>query len=202
MLKTEGKHLDEVLDNIDDLERRITDSFDLLGGKALNEKDFKILRKSLKDKYGVELKILNEYSSYEKLPITKGGKTKWIKAKELYADWNKRNVAGKFHEGPPPMIILRNDIKGSIKASELTTFHEMVHMNVWLSGKKMNLIDEEIFVFEEIFKVRDKFKWTDAELIDSYDYVNKVIKDSGKNRPKYNNEFLEQLKINKQFNFR
>lgn len=61
-------------------------------------------------------------------------------------------------------------------------------------------------VFEEIFKVKDKFKWTNAELIDSYDYVNDLIdksnKTSGRNRPFHNNEHIEQLKFNKQFNFR
>jgi hypothetical protein len=196
--------VDEVVEKYSDLERKVSSLLDDLGGKILNETELKTLKKLLKDKYEVELKILNEYSSYDKLPITKGGKTKWINAKDLYKDWHKRKVAGKFHEGPPPMIILRNDIKNGIKASELTVFHEMVHMNVWKSGKKMNLIDEEILVFEEIFKVKDKFKWTDAELIDAYDYVNWVVSEAnkaGSKIPKVSNEYIEQLKWKHQFKF-
>ena len=68
----------------------------------------------------------------------------------------------------------------------------------------MHIVDEEKLVFEEIFKVKDKFGWTDAELLDAYNYVNNIVKDwnrAGRNFPKINNEFIEQLKWKQQFKF-
>lgn len=65
----------------------------------------------------------------------------------------------------------------------------------------MHIVDEEKLVFEEIFKVKDEFGWTNDELIDAYQYVNSIVKDwnkIGKRFLKLNNEFVEQLKINNQ----
>jgi hypothetical protein len=187
-----GKSADEVLrdaENAGDLERRISDLFDDLGGRLLNEKNL----------YGVDLRLIDKEKAFEKLPVTRNGKTQWIRSSEMLKDWDRRRVVGKFHEGPPPVMILRSN-----NASELTVFHEKVHLEVWYNKlPKMHIVDEEKLVFEEIFKA--KFGWTDDELIDAYDYVNEVVGKANRSRKNFSNiynDYVQQLKINKQFNIR
>ncbi|MEI6312324.1 MAG: zincin-like metallopeptidase toxin domain-containing protein [Bacteroidota bacterium] len=118
----------------------------------------------LKEKYGVLVKFVDkDYSLTKKL-----------------VDWDKRGVVGSFNAGPPPtMFLLSNN------ASELTIFHEKVHMEIWYNKlNKMHIIDEEKLVFDAIY--RNKSRWTNAELLDSYNYVNKLIYETnqkGKNFP-------------------
>jgi hypothetical protein len=145
------------------------------------------------------LRLIDKEKGFQKLPITKNGRTEYIRSSDILKDWNARNVVGKFHEGPPPVIILRSN-----NASELTVFHEKVHMEVWFNKlPKMNIVDEEKFVFEAILNAKDKYKWTNDELIDAYDYVNKIVGDwnkLGKNFSKIVNEEIEQFKWNKRYN--
>ncbi|WP_128330264.1 hypothetical protein [Apibacter sp. HY039] len=177
------------------------DLFDHLGRRLYTEKELKLLKQQLKTKLGVDLRLVDKEKGFQKLPVTKNGKTKWIRSDELLKDWNRRGVVGKFHEGPPPVMILRSN-----NASELTVFHEKIHMEVWLDKlPKMHIVDEEKYVFDAIFKAKDTHKWTNAELIDAYDYINEIINQwnrTGKKFPNVKNEYIEQLKINKYFNFR
>ncbi|MCB0514950.1 MAG: hypothetical protein R2798_02155 [Chitinophagales bacterium] len=202
LLRKKGDELAEEIKDFSDLERKVADLFDKLGGRLLDEKELKLLKAKLKAEFGVDLRLIDKEIAYQKLPITVNGKTKWVRSSDLLNDWDRRGVVGKFHEGPPPMIILR-----AKDASELTVFHEKVHMSVYLQKlPKMHIVDEEILVFEEILKAKDTYKWTDVELISSYNYVNDIINDankkSGKNFPKYSNEFMEQLIINKSLNIK
>jgi hypothetical protein len=142
------------------------------------------------------LRLIDKEKGFQKLPITKNGRTEYIRSSDILKDWNARNVVGKFHEGPPPVIILRSN-----NASELTVFHEKVHMEVWFNKlPKMNIVDEEKYVFEAIFNAKDKYKWTNDELIDAYDYVNEIVENwnkLGKNFTKILKDEIEQIKINK-----
>jgi hypothetical protein len=159
-----------------DLERSVKNIFDDLGGRILTKKELKLLKHKLKSKYGVDLRLIDKEKGIQKLPITVKGKTVWVRSEELLKDWNQRSVVGKFHEGPPPVMILRSN-----NASELTVFHEKVHMEVWHKKlPKMHIVDEEKLVFDEIFKARHKYNWTNDELIDAYDYVNEKVNDWNK----------------------
>ena len=191
------KHLKEVVGEGSSLERQLNDLFDDLGGRLLNKKDLKLLKQKLKEQYGVDLRLIDKERGFQKLPVIKNGEKIQVRSKELLKDWDRRKVVGKFDGGPPPMIILKSEY-----ASELTIFHEMVHMEVWLKKlPKMHIVDEEKYVFETIFKAKDRMLWTDAELIDAYDYVNRIVNDwnkVGKNFSPIKNEYIEQLKINRQ----
>lgn len=84
-------------------------------------------------------------------------------------DWNRRNVLGSFRKGPPPELFLRSN-----NASELTVFHEMIHLEYWyLKKPKIHYVQEEIYVWEEIWKTKDM--WTKKELYDSYIYVRELV---------------------------
>jgi hypothetical protein len=182
------KLLKEAADSADELLRQVENLFDGLGGRLLTKKELKLLKAHLFEKYGVTLRLIDKELGYKKI----AGK----KAADLLKDWDNRNVVGRFIEGPPPEMILR-----SKNASQLTVFHEMVHMEVWFKKlPKMHIVDEEKLVFEMIFKSKDKYGWTADELIDAYDYVNEKVNafnKLGKSFPKLVNEYVEQLKINK-----
>jgi hypothetical protein len=177
-------------------ERRIAELTDVLGGRILTKEDLDLLKYRLKSQYGVELRLIDKELGYQKLPVNTKNGIQWIRSSELLKGWEARNVYGKFHEGPPPMIILRAN-----NVSELTVFHEMVHMSVYLDKlPKMNIIQEEILVFERILATKDSHGWTDREIIDSYNYVNEKIRlknrSTGKSYPEYKNPLAEQLIIN------
>ncbi|KMQ69930.1 hypothetical protein ACM39_02500 [Chryseobacterium sp. FH2] len=159
-----------------ELERRIDDLFDHLGGKLYNERELKLLKIQLKEKYGVELKFVDKDHSLNK----------------KLKDWNKRGVVGSFTEGPPPSMFLRSD-----NASELTVFHEKVHLKVWFNKlDKMHIIDEEKLVWDAIWKTKDR--WTNKELLDSYDYVNRLVYEAnqkGKNFPYLDIPEVKALKL-------
>ncbi|HRG87608.1 MAG TPA: hypothetical protein PLW44_01215 [Chitinophagales bacterium] len=166
----------------------VSNPFDELGGKYLKKRDLKTLKLFLKEKYGVELRFIDKELAYQKLPAIRNGQKTWIRSSELFEDWKSRKVFGKFDEGPPPMIILRQG-----QASELTVFHEMVHMEVWYKKlPKMHIAEEETYVFEQIFKAKDNMSWTDAELIDALTYVNRIRGKYG--LEKIVNPYIEQLK--------
>lgn len=164
--------------------RQVDDLIDDLGGKILTKKELNLLKLKLLEKYDVRLRLVNKD---HKLSAT-------------LKDWDRRNVVGKFDPGPPPEMLLRSN-----NASELTVFHEMVHLKVWFHKlPKMHIVDEEKFVFKAIFKKwKETGKFTDDEIIDSYLYVNqKIIKpwnNLGKRFEYLNIPEIEQLIINKQY---
>lgn len=85
-----------LVDSQVELERRVDDLFDHLGGKLYTEKELKLLKIKLKEEYGVDLRLIDKELGYEKLPVTKNGKTKWIRSSELFKDWERRQVVGKL----------------------------------------------------------------------------------------------------------
>ena len=122
--------------------------------------------------------------------------------KEKLTDWNRRKVVGSFDPGPPPVMNLCSN-----NASELTVFHETVHLEVWHKKlPKMHVVDEEKYVFEAIFKEWKKSgKWTDDEMIDAYLYVNDEVKKwnkTGKKFPYLQIPEIEQLNMNKNIGIR
>ncbi|WP_370899423.1 zincin-like metallopeptidase toxin domain-containing protein [Chryseobacterium gossypii] len=150
---------DEVVEDIEELFRKIDDSFGLDGGRLLTLKELKKLRKLLKELYDVDLKIVD----------------KDFGMKQKLKDWNARGVVGSFNPRLKTMF-LRSEV------SELTVFHEMVHMKTWkrLSPEeyaKLPLWEDETMVWEAIWKTKEK--WTKTELIDSYEYMNKYREEAG-----------------------
>lgn len=147
---------DEVVEDIEELFRKIDDSFGLDGGRLLTLKELKKLRKLLKELYDVDLKIVD----------------KDFGMKQKLKDWNARGVVGSFNPRLKTMF-LRSEV------SELTVFHEMVHMKTWkrLSPEeyaKLPLWEDETMVWEAIWKTKEK--WTKRELVDSYEYLNDKIR--------------------------
>jgi hypothetical protein len=177
-----GKFWDEVYevaDSGDELFRKIEDLFDISGGRLLTKKELELLKDYLWQKYKVRVRLVDVDHS--------------LKNKLL--DWNNRSVVGSFRQGPPPELFLRLN-----NASELTIFHEMVHLKYWYSGKpKVHFAQEEVIVFDEIWKT--KSRWSNKELLDSYNYVvrelgtNKLDKDLIKFTDKYRAEIF-QIKTN------
>ena len=166
----------------DDLFRKIEELFDLSGGRLLAKKELDLLKDFLWQRYKVRLKLVDiDHSLKSKLN-----------------DWNKRSVLGSFRKGPPPELFLRAN-----NASELTVFHEMVHLKYWYEGKpKIHFAQEEVVVFEEIWKTKNR--WTNKELLESYNYVIEVLDktnlkvDLKKFQDIYLSE-INQIKINIQY---
>ncbi len=150
------EELERMASKEDNLFRKIEELFDLSGGRLLTKKELDLLKDFLWERYKVRLKLVDvDYSLKNKL-----------------IDWNKRSVLGSFRKGPPPELYLRAN-----NASELTVFHEMVHLKYWFEGKpKIHFAQEEIIVWKEIWITKDK--WTSQELLDSYYYVEKVLRDN------------------------
>ena len=170
-----------IFDDIEEIFRKI--EIDTQGGKLLNAKQLKLLKHQLWEKYGVRLKLVDkDHTLAQKL-----------------ARWKEKGTVGSFSPKPPPTMYL---LEGN--ASELTVYHEMVHLEVWYKKlPKMHIIDEEKYVWEEIWKVRHR--WTDDELIASYNYVNKEVYEfnkQGKKFPYLQNPEMEQIIINKQMGIR
>ncbi|MCB8980082.1 MAG: hypothetical protein H6657_21940 [Ardenticatenaceae bacterium] len=139
--------------DFDELLRQVDNLFDQSGGRLLTGGKLRGLRDILRSKYGVRLRFVDTDHNL----------------KNLLKEWNSRNVVGKFNPGPPPEMFLRSN-----NASELTVFHEMAHLEVWYKKlPKMHIVDEEKYVFEAIWKARER--WTNTEIIDSYDYVNRIV---------------------------
>ncbi|WP_165835377.1 zincin-like metallopeptidase toxin domain-containing protein [Chryseobacterium viscerum] len=150
---------DEVVEDIEELFRKINDGFGFDGGRLLTIKELKKLRKLLKELYDVDLKIVD----------------KDFGMKQKLKDWNARGVVGSFNPRLKTMF-LRSEV------SELTVFHEMVHMKTWkrLSPEgyaKLPLWEDETMVWDAIWKTKEK--WTKIELVDSYEYMNKFREESG-----------------------
>lgn len=147
---------DEVVEDIEELFRKINDGFGFDGGRLLTIKELKKLRKLLKKLYDVDLKIVD----------------KDFGMKQKLKDWNSRGVVGSFNPRLKTMF-LRSEV------SELTVFHEMVHMKTWkrLSPEeyaKLPLWEDETMVWDAIWKTKEK--WTKRELVDSYEYLNDKIR--------------------------
>ncbi|WP_294271305.1 zincin-like metallopeptidase toxin domain-containing protein [uncultured Chryseobacterium sp.] len=147
---------DEVVEDIEELFRKINDGFGFDGGRLLTIKELKKLRKLLKELYDVDLKIVD----------------KDFGMKQKLKDWNSRGVVGSFNPRLKTMF-LRSEV------SELTVFHEMVHMKTWkrLSSEeyaKLPLWEDETMVWDAIWKTKEK--WTKRELVDSYEYLNDKIR--------------------------
>ncbi|MFP3597768.1 zincin-like metallopeptidase toxin domain-containing protein [Chryseobacterium sp. SIMBA_029] len=150
---------DEIVDDIEELFRKINDGFGFDGGRLLTIKELKKLRKLLKELYDVDLKIVD----------------KDFGMKQKLKDWNARGVVGSFNSRLKTMFV-RSEV------SELTVFHEMVHMKTWkrLSSEeyaKLPLWEDETIVWDAIWKTKEK--WTKIELVDSYEYMNKFREESG-----------------------
>ncbi|ANF50776.1 hypothetical protein A0O34_09695 [Chryseobacterium glaciei] len=150
---------DEVVEDIEELFRKINDGFGFDGGRLLTIKELKKLRKLLKELYDVDLKIVD----------------KDFGMKQKLKDWNARGVVGSFNSRLQTMFV-RSEV------SELTVFHEMVHMKTWkrLSPEeyaKLPLWEDETMVWDAIWKTKEK--WTKIELVDSYEYMNKFREESG-----------------------
>ncbi len=155
--------------------------FDAQGGKLLNAAGLKLLKAQLWEKYGVKLRLIDKEVGSSEM-------------RKLLKDWDRRDVVGRFREGPPPEMILR-----AANASELTVFHEMTHLEIWYNKlPKMHLVEEEKMVWEAIWKTKEK--WTVDELVASYNYVNRKVRDFndlGKNFPYLVVDEMEQIIYNK-----
>ncbi|WP_138432558.1 hypothetical protein [Winogradskyella algicola] len=174
--------------------KNVDEIFDISGGRLLLKDELKRLKHHLWNRYGVRLRLVDvDQALKTKKTITRNGK----KISKL-EDWNSRNVVGSFREGPPPELFLRRSY-----ASELTVFHEMVHLRYWFDKKpKVHFAQEEVIVFDEIWKTKDR--WTNQELLESYEYVFDILQQSSLKKDfksftdKYSSE-INQIRTKIQF---
>ena len=169
-----------------ELFRRIEDLFDLSGGKLLTKKELDLLKDFLWQKIQSKSEISGCWSCFKN---KEGYFKKWKKITKL-EDWNNRRVLGSFSQGPPPQLFLRSN-----NASELTVFHEIVHLKYWFNkSPKIHRIQEEVVVFEEIWKT--KKRWTNRELLDSYYYVVSELKkyDLTKDLERFNDTYKAEIR--------
>lgn len=155
-LKLSNKEADEVIENIDELFRKTEIKIGNDGGRLLTLKEIKKLKQLLKNVYNIDLVIVD----------------KTLGMKKKLADWNARGVVGSFNSTLGKMF-LRSEV------SELTVFHEMIHLKTWkkLSPEdyaKLPLWEDETIVWDAIWKT--KHRWTKKELLDSYEYLNDKIR--------------------------
>ena len=187
--------LEDVADGGRALIKNIEELFDISGGRLLTKKELRTLKSFLREKYNVRLRFVDVDHTLRtsKTIIRSDGK----KISKL-EDWNRRGVVGSFKAGPPPEFFLRYNY-----ASELTVFHEMVHLKYWFDKKlKVHRIQEEIVVFEEVWKT--KKRWTYQELLDSYNYVVEALKEAklSKDLEKFTNTYkaeISQIKLKIQY---
>ncbi|WP_138432564.1 hypothetical protein [Winogradskyella algicola] len=70
----------------------------------------------------------------------------------------------------------------------------MVHLKYWFNKKlKTHRIQEEIIVFEEIWKTKNR--WTNQELLDSYHYVIRELRKEklSKDLEKFTNSYKAEI---------
>lgn len=142
-----GAHLDEVAD----AERKLINTWD--NGKLLSERVLRKRTSTLLQKYKnfkLEVHFVDEASDPKRI-----------------TDWDARNVLGSFYMGPPPKLYFRKQV------TELTWQHEIWHLeDLQKTGSKrfynMPNWKKEELVWERVWK--DKHKWTEEELADSYRY--------------------------------
>ncbi|WP_430411855.1 hypothetical protein [Kordia sp.] len=181
-----SRHLEEITEGRE-LFRKIEELFDLSGGRLLNKKQLDLFKDFLFQKYKVRLRLVDvDHTLKTKKTILRNGKR--ISKLE---DWDNRRVLGSFNQGPPPQLFLRSE-----NASELTVFHEIVHLKYWFNKMpKVHYAQEEIVVWNEIWKT--KSRWTQKELYDSYKYVQDLVVEANRKGAKIkfdiNNE-MEGLK--------
>ncbi|KAA0126888.1 hypothetical protein FY557_15410 [Chryseobacterium sp. SN22] len=75
-----------------------------------------------------------------------------------------------FHAGTQQMILTKN-------CTEIVAFHEMCHLKHFkevgeIAYKRLSRLDKEMYVWKQILANRGK--WTEAELKDSLDYINRI----------------------------
>jgi hypothetical protein len=103
--------------------------------------------------------------------------------------WAKDGTVGSFSKGPPPTIFLEQN------CSELTLQHELWHLDDYIRlgadeyARIPNWLHEQS-VWEKIWASRER--WTDKELIDSYNYYRKITRESGESGI-VNNEIKELI---------
>jgi Metallopeptidase toxin 4 len=159
--------------------RKIFDESDAQGGKLLSWKKIKKLRALLKENYDVDLEVV------------KKGTARWKRWTRNGTAVNQPRTVGSFVAGPPPVMYILEEV------SELTVFHEMVHIKIWKALPaeklaKLHIVEEEIMVWEEIWKSRSR--WTNNELIASYKYVNeKVIYNANKAGENFRNIYVQEV---------
>jgi len=161
--------LEDVAEGGRNLIKNLDELFDISGGKLLTKKELRKFKSFIREKYNIKLRFVDvDHALRTAKTITlKNGK----KISKL-EDWNRRGVVGSFRAGPPPEFFLRYNY-----ASELTVFHEMVHLKYWFNKKpKIHRIQEEVVVFEEVWKT--KKRWTNQELLESYNYVIRELRDN------------------------
>lgn len=171
-------HLEEVLgsgakntEEFEELFRRVEDIFDAHGGRLLNKKELDLLKAKLWSRYDVRVRFVDTD----------------FKLKDKLLDWNKRRTLGSFSPGPPPELFLRVN-----NASELTVFHELIHLDIWANKlPKMHIAEEEILVWEAIWKTKDR--WTSRELYESYLYVNEIIREANKKGKSFKSIFIPEI---------
>jgi hypothetical protein len=139
-----------------------------LGGKVLTTRQIRVLRKLLKEKYGVDL--IFEGSSNIKSLFKPIGNFKNPKQLFEYMSSFHTPKVGVFDSKTAQMLLPKN-------TTEIIAFHELAHVKHWKSVgddvyQTINTLDREMNVWEQVFKNRSR--WTKEELEDALRYINDI----------------------------
>jgi hypothetical protein len=174
------KQLDEIdefaehLDEVADLDLMATRKIGNLGGKVLKASQIRNLR-GLLSKKGIHLIVEGDAKNITKLfkPIDD-----FKTVDDLFYSMRIDGFVGGFNAKTRQFYLSKN-------ATELVAFHEMTHLKhfeelgeAYLSLSKLK---KETYVWNEILANRSK--WTNAELQDSLNYINRERKKAGINEP-------------------
>ncbi len=139
-----------------------------LGGNILKETQIRKLRGILKQK-GIQLIVDGDINSIAKLfkPIDK---FKSLDELLFFMKTSKTPKVGLFHAGTKQMILTKD-------CTEIVAFHEMCHLKHFeevgdITYKGFSTIEKEMYVWKQILSNRSK--WTEAELKESLNYINRL----------------------------
>lgn len=142
-----------------------------LGGLILKETQIRKLRGILKQK-GINLIVDGDANFIVKLfqPI---GEFKSFE--ELILFMKNNDKVGLFHAGTKQMILAKN-------CTEIVAFHELCHLKHFeevgeIAYKGFSTIEKEMYVWKQILSNRSK--WTEAELKESLNYINRLREKAG-----------------------
>lgn len=183
LLKQDGKHLDDVLEDIEeitihadeipaltvkDLDWMASRKIGNLGGEILKSSQIRKLRGILKQK-GITLIVEDDPKYIIKLFKPMDNFTSF-EGLTFFMRTSKTPKVGLFHAGTKQMVLTKN-------CTEIVAFHEMCHLKHFeevgvVAYQGLNLLEKETYVWKQILANRGR--WTDLELKDSLNYINGI----------------------------
>ena len=182
---TGGKSLNRRI--IKDLKRgRNVELLDEFGRILETGKKLDLLKIRLKEIFDVRVRFVEVDP---KLRSTKNLKLENGEELSKLEFWNRTGTVGSFVEGPKPEFFVRYNY-----GSKLTIVSELRRMENWFTKRtKANIALEEYDIFGSLWDTRVKYNWTDAELLNRFEYTLRTFKDEIQRLKNVNKAMTKQL---------